>query len=88
MLSEENPLYLLMNTYKIMDNIKSEYNLRGSNGKLVTNKDTFINDDLINSINTLSRHSWYINNKDAAGYLSRHGETNQKPPKKDQQLKR
>src|SRR5699024_7741730 len=87
MLSEENPLFLLINTYKIMENIKIEYNLNGSNGSLVTNDDSTISDNLLNSINTLSRHSRYINSKDAAGYLSRHGESNSEPPKKRPTIK-
>ena len=71
MLSEENPLNLLINTYKIMDNIKSEYNFSGPNGSLVTNDGSPISDNLLNAINTLSKHSRYINNKDAAGlYLA------------------
>src|SRR5699024_11298559 len=47
MLSEENPLFLLINTYKIMENIKIEYNLSGSNGSLVTNDDSPISDNLL-----------------------------------------
>jgi len=87
MLSEENPLNLLINTYKIMDNIKSEYNLSGPNGSLVTNDGSPISHNLLNAINTLSKHSRYINNKDAAGYLSRHGESNWEPPKKKPTIK-
>lgn len=87
MLSEENPLFLLINTYKIMENIKVEYNLGGSNGSLVKNDDSPISDNLLNSINTLSKHSRYINSKDAAGYLSRHGESNLEPPKKRPTIK-
>lgn len=81
MLSEENTLYLLINTYKIMENIKNEFNLKANNGKLVKRDDSSIDDNLFNLVNTLYGHSRYINSKAASGYLSRHGETNFEPPK-------
>lgn len=80
-LGEEQPIYFLVNTYKIMENLKNEYNLGINSSRLTKKKDSKpIPDYLFDSLGNLYMYSRYINSRDAAGIFSRHGATNVEPP--------
>lgn len=82
-LGEEQILYFLINTYKIVENIKSELSLSKNNGKLNVTDDspTHLPESLLKRLNNANEFAQYINSRDASGILSRHGQTKIMAPK-------
>lgn len=78
-LAEEQIIYLLINTYKIFENILSDLGLGTS--KLNTNKKG-LPEDLFNSLKELNEFTQYINSRDGSGILCRHGATKKPAPAK------
>ncbi|MFD2616157.1 hypothetical protein [Terrilactibacillus laevilacticus] len=75
-LGREQIIYILINAYKIIENIKTDLNLSTNNSKLKLGKGTpNITDELLNDLNNAYKYSRYINAKDASGLLCRHGAT-------------
>lgn len=78
-LSEEQVLYLLINTYKIMENIKSDLKLKVNNGKLVkTDESPDVPEFVMESLNNYFKYSLYINTRYASGIFARHGGNQEK----------
>ena len=71
-LSEEQRLYYLINTYKIFENITRELKLSVNSGKVQQTED-LVPPELIEALNVLAGYGNYINSKVASGILSRHG---------------
>ncbi|PEO71140.1 hypothetical protein CN572_19200 [Bacillus wiedmannii] len=69
-LSEEQILYLLINTYKIFENMRSDLKVKP---KLETNE-TNLPESLFNALKKINEHNNYINSREASGILCRHGE--------------
>lgn len=83
MLGEEQPIYFLINTYKILENIKSEYLLENNNGNVVKREGSKnISDPFFDSLNQLQSYSGHINTRASSGIYSRHGVTKHKSSKK------
>lgn len=80
-LGEEQALYFLINTYKIVENMISDLNLNKNNGKLKPKSPSELPNYLLESMNEIFKYSQYINSRDGSGFLSRHGATNIKAPK-------
>ncbi|MGE6611882.1 hypothetical protein ACQKFG_15280 [Peribacillus sp. NPDC076916] len=81
-LGEEQILYLLINTYKIFENILNELDLGKSQGKIVKRNGPEISEELHSALVSLLKHTGFINTKKGgAGFLSRHGQTKDRAPK-------
>lgn len=76
-LGEEQALYFLINTYKIVENIKNELILTKNNSRLyATNQSPKdLPSYLLDSLSDVNEYAQYINSRDASGILSRHGVT-------------
>lgn len=81
-LGEEEMLYFLVNTYKIVENIKNELKLTKNNNKLKTTNESpsDVPQYLLDSLSDVNHYSQYINSWDASGILSRHGMTSKPAP--------
>ncbi|PEB42244.1 hypothetical protein [Bacillus pseudomycoides] len=77
-LSEEQVIYLLVNTYKIFENIRSDLGLPS---KLKKNEFN-LPEDLFDALKKMNDHYLYINSREASGIFCRHGEK-YPAPKKD-----
>lgn len=71
-LSHEQAIYLLINTYKIFENINTDLDLKTS--KYVN--PGHLPEDLFDSLTKLKEYTQYINSRNGSGILSRHGATN------------
>lgn len=71
-LSHEQAIYLLVNTYKIFENINTDLDLKTS--KYVN--PGHLPEDLFDSLKKLKEYTQYINSRDGSGILSRHGASN------------
>lgn len=69
-LSEEQVMYLLINTYKIFENIRHDLKLTP---KMNTNE-LNVPDSLFQAIKKINKHNSYINSREASGIFCRHGE--------------
>jgi len=76
-LSKEQIIYLLVNTYKIFENILADLDI----GSKLDKNEKNLPEELFNSLKELKRHNQYINSRDASGILSRHGERYPAPKK-------
>lgn len=76
-LGEEQALYFLINTYKIVENILNDLKLTKNNSKVhTTNKSPEdLPSYLLDSLSDVNEYAQYINSRDASGILSRHGVT-------------
>lgn len=72
-LAFEEDLYLLVNTYKILETLRNDLEFKVKSGKLVPNKisEQYSFDNLFK----LQQFTGYINNRGSSGILSRHGYT-------------
>ncbi len=87
-MSQEEIVYFLVNTYKIIENIKSDLSLGSNNSKLIKSKNSKdLPEFLLTSLNEIYQYSQYMNSRDASGILSRHGVTKIPIPSKIPTLK-
>ncbi|EPY11183.1 hypothetical protein [Paenibacillus alvei] len=81
-LAYENNLNLLVNTYKIYENVRADLQVKTNNGKVVFRNDTEYPQELVDSFSQIYDLAQFINSKTASGLLSRHGTSNTPPPNK------
>ncbi|WP_160036918.1 hypothetical protein [Paenibacillus sp. An7] len=81
-LAYENNLNLLVNTYKIYENVKADLQVQTNNGKVIIRGEIKYPQELIDSITQIYKLAQFINSKTASGLLSRHGTGNTPAPDK------
>lgn len=77
-LAEEQVIYLLINAYKIFENINTDLGLKTSNYKNENN----LPNGLFDSLLQIKNYTQYMNSRDGSGYLCRHGATKIPAPAK------
>lgn len=81
-LAYENKLNLLVNTYKIYENVKADLQIQTNNGKVTIRGENMYSQELIDSFTHIYKLAQFINSKTASGLLSRHGTGNTPAPDK------